>query len=98
MVEAFRLVPGRPVLSGQGGFSINGVEVAPFAWPERFLPDARDRRILMTWASCRARNESVRARFDGFGWERSTAEKRLRRALAKIAACLDDAAEREASS
>jgi hypothetical protein len=98
LVEAFRLLPGRPVMSSARGFTIDGGEVEPFGWPERFLPELRDRRILMTWASCRAQNESVRARFDGFGWERSTAEKRLRRALATIAAGLSLNATRETSS
>ena len=85
LVEAFRLLPGRPVMSSARGFRVDGVEVEAFGWPERFVPELRDRRATMVWASCMASGESVSARFKSLGWGRSTAERRRSAALALIA-------------
>jgi len=86
LVAAYRLMPGRPVMSSAAGFVIpdEGV-VAAFAWVDRFVPDPWDRRVLTTWASCIAMGLSVRERYRGMGWPRRTAERRRRLALAAIA-------------
>ncbi len=86
LVAAYRLMPGRPVLSSAAGFRVEGEGVAEvFAWPDRFLADPWDRRVLTTWAYCIAMGLSVRERYRGFGWPRRTAERRRRLALAAIA-------------
>ncbi len=88
LVEAYRRRPGRPVMSGAGAFRTDG-EADVFAWPDRFLADPWDRRVLTTWASCIAMGLSVRERYRGMGWPRRTAERRRRLALAAIAAGLN---------
>ena len=94
MVCAYRKVEGRAVLSDGGRFSVDGQAIErrtidAFCWAERFVQDGRDRRILRTWASCMASGESVTARYRGHGWQRDTAERRRRVALASIAAGLN---------
>ncbi len=91
LVEAFRLLPGRPVMSSARGFTVDGVEVEPFGWPERFLVELRDRRNVMVWASCRANRESVAERVRDLGWPAGTTDRRRKAALATIAAGLNAA-------
>lgn len=89
LVEAFHLMPDRPVMTSARGFSIDGRDVEPFGWPERFVADVWDRRVLMTWARCRAIGEFVSERYRGLGWDRDRAERRRRVALAVIALSLN---------
>lgn len=89
LVEAFQLLPGRPVMSSARGFRIDGVEVEPFGWPERFLPELRDRRAVMVWASCRAKGDPVDTRVRELGWNTVTTNRRRVAALATIAAGLN---------
>ena len=85
LIAAFRLLPGRPVMSSARGFSVEGCAVEPFGWPERFVAELWDRRVLMTWARCRAIDESVSERYRALGWNRDKAERHRRFALAAIA-------------
>ena len=95
LVAAYRRVGGVSVLSSSaGGFSYRGRPldpgvvsdlVAAFRWPDAFVRDPADRRILRTWASCRASRDSVRERYRALGWGRGAAERRRARALAAIA-------------
>lgn len=85
LVAAFRRLPDRPVLSRAGSFSIDGAEVEPFGWPERFVADTWDRRVLMTWARCRAIGASVSDRYRDLEWPRRRAERHRQKALAAIA-------------
>jgi hypothetical protein len=85
MVQAYRLVPGYPVMSAAGacGAGEAGAAVA-LCWTDRFVRDPWARSVLLTWARCKSRGESVRERYRDFGWQRSTAERRRREALAAI--------------
>lgn len=89
LVGAYRLMPGRPVMSTGGKFVLTDGTcdnvVEPFSWPERFVGDVQHRRILMTWARCIATGESVRDRYRDLQWKRSSAERRRLAALATIA-------------
>ena len=90
LVRAYRLMPGRPVMSGYGGrFAVQSdagdIVIEPFSWPERFVDDPQHRRVLMTWARCMAIGESVRDRYDQLQWPRSSSERRRAAALNAIA-------------
>ena len=89
LVEAFRLLPGRPEMSSARGFRIDGVEVEAFGWPDRFLPELRDRRAVMVWASCRAKGEPVDTRVRDLGWNTVTTNRRRVAALVTFAAGLN---------
>ena len=91
LVAAFRRVPSCPVLSSARGFSIGDTEVEPFGWPERFIPDRRDRTILMTWARCRATGQAVAPLYRDLVGNAEKAEYRRRVALAAIVRGLNSA-------
>ena len=91
LVAAFRRLPDHPVMSrGRAFTDDDGVEVEPFGWPERFVVDRHHRAVLMTWARCRAIGASVTARYDDLEWQRDTAERHRRKALAAIARGLNE--------
>ena len=85
LVSAFRRLPDHPVMSRGRCFVDGDIEVEPFGWPERFIADPWDRRVLMTWASCRASGASITKRFKDLDWQPRTAERHRRTALAAIA-------------
>lgn len=90
LVGAYRLLPSRPVMSSAAGFVVQGEGVVEaFSWPQRFVIDQWDRRVLMTWARCIATGESVRERYAGLQWPRAKAERRRRSALVAIATGLN---------
>ena len=91
LVTAFRRVPGCPVLSSARRFCVGGVEVEPFAWPERFIASRQDRILLMTWARCRATGERVAPLYRELLGDAERADYRRRVALATIARGLNAA-------
>ena len=91
LVRAFRTTSGRPVWSSGNGFSLDDKPIEPFGWPERFLPDAYERRIVLTWARCMATGESVRELYRNLGWSRNAVERRRIAALKAIANGLNTA-------
>ncbi len=71
-------------MSSARGFSIGGIDVEPFAWPELFVPVRRDRTILMTWARCRAAGQAVAPLYRELIGNAEKAEYRRRVALVAI--------------
>ena len=59
--------------------------MTPLGWPERYLPDERDRRIVLAWARCRATGNSFSALARAMGWASLNPDRRRRAALARIA-------------
>lgn len=91
LVEAFRALPGCPCLS-RGGRLVEGH--APTGAVRAFnavidaVPNQFERRAVLTWARCRATEQSYSAQCRAMGWPKRTAEDARLRALRRVAAAL----------
>ena len=93
-MRAYELLDGAPVMSRGDGFVVDDRRVDPrslAAWigTRRYVTDPRQLKALRIWASCTARREPVKTRFQGLGWHPKTADRQRRAALAAIAAGLN---------